>query len=90
MPFALIVILGYEFSLLTLGLKNFVFYGPRNDFISANREGLVSSFGYLAVCLIGIEVGRKVFQTLYDKNSNQGEKEDKRIDQKKRENSVLK
>jgi len=61
MPFALITIIGYEFSLLTLGLKNFVFYGPRNDFISANREGLVSSFGYLAVCLIGIEVGRKVF-----------------------------
>ncbi len=53
--------IGYEFSLLTLGLKQFVFYGPRNDFISANREGVASSFGYLAITLIGIEIGRKIF-----------------------------
>jgi len=58
---ALTIMLLYEFSLMSLGLKNYVFYGPRTDFISANREGVVSSFGYLAVCLFGIEVGRKVF-----------------------------
>jgi glucosaminylphosphatidylinositol acyltransferase len=51
----------YEFSLMSMGLKNYVFYGPRTDFISANREGVVSSFGYLAICMFGIEVGRKVF-----------------------------
>jgi phosphatidylinositol glycan class W len=51
----------YEFSLQTLGLKQFVFYGPRTDFISANREGIVSSCGYLAVTLISIEIGRKIF-----------------------------
>ena len=61
LPLALTIMVAYEFSLLTLGLKQFVFYGPRNDFISANREGVVSSFGYLAVCLVGIEIGRKVF-----------------------------
>jgi phosphatidylinositol glycan class W len=58
---ALTIMLLYEFSLMSLGLKNYVFYGPRTHFISANREGVVSSFGYLAVCLFGIEVGRKVF-----------------------------
>lgn len=55
----------YEFALLTMGLKDFVFYGPRNDFISANREGVVSSFGYLSICLIGIEFGRTIFKALY-------------------------
>lgn len=61
LPLALTIMCGYEFSLLTLGLKQFVFYGPRNDFISANREGVASSFGYLAITLIGIEIGRKIF-----------------------------
>ncbi len=68
LPLALGIMIGYEFALHTLGLKQYVFYGPRNDFISANREGFVSSFGYLSVCLFGIEVGRKVFSTLYSEN----------------------
>lgn len=58
MPAAVTIMVAYEFALLSLGLKNFVFYGPRNDFVSANREGIVSSFGYLAVCLVGIDIGR--------------------------------
>jgi hypothetical protein len=78
----------YEFSLMSLGLKNYVFYGPRTDFISANREGVVSSSGYLAVCLFGIEVGRKVFQILYEKEG-EGEKEVKVQGQKGREYRVL-
>jgi phosphatidylinositol glycan class W len=59
--------IAYEFSIVTLGLKDYVFYGPRTDFVSANREGIVSSFGYLAICLIGIEFGRTVFKGLFDK-----------------------
>ena len=61
LPFSLAIMIVYEFTLLTLGLKQFVFYGPRNDFLSANREGVASSFGYLAITLIGIEIGRKIF-----------------------------
>jgi hypothetical protein len=49
-----------------------VFYGPRTDFISANREGVVSSCGYLAICMIGIEFGRNIFVALFEK-----EKKDK-------------
>ena len=81
----------YVFFLLSLCLKNFVFYGPRNDFISANREGLVSSFGYLAVCLIGIEVGMKIFKSLYDNQTSKEdeEKTDKVQVQKRREASIL-
>ena len=58
MPAAVTIMVAYEFALHSLGLKNYVFYGPRNDFVSANREGIVSSFGYLAVCLVGIDIGR--------------------------------
>jgi glucosaminylphosphatidylinositol acyltransferase len=65
----------YEFAIVGMGLKDYVFYGPRNDFISANREGVVSSFGYLAVCLIGIEFGRNIFRSLYDQSPNQLDKE---------------
>jgi glucosaminylphosphatidylinositol acyltransferase len=82
----------YEFSLLTLGLKYFVFYGPRNDFISANREGVVSSFGYLAVCLVGIEIGRKVFQTLYDEGASKADNDSKEVKigaQRKREITIF-
>jgi phosphatidylinositol glycan class W len=61
LPLSLGIMIAYEFSLLTLGIKQFVFYGPRNDFLSANREGVTSSFGYLAITLIGIEIGRKIF-----------------------------
>lgn len=70
LPYAVILMIAYEFSIVTMGLKNYVFYGPRTDFISANREGIVSSCGYLAVSLIGIETGRTIFQALYsDKKS---------------------
>ena len=71
LPFAVTIMLGYEFSILALGLKNYVFYGPRNGFLSANREGVVSSFGYLAISLIGIEFGHNIFKSLYDKQHGQ-------------------
>jgi len=67
LPFAVTIMIAYEFSIIALGLKDYVFYGPRTDFVSANREGIVSSFGYLAICLIGIEFGRTIFQGLFDK-----------------------
>ncbi len=71
LPFAVAVMIAYEFSIVSLGLKDYVFYGPRNDFVSANREGIVSSFGYLAICLIGIEFGRMIFQALFEKIEKQ-------------------
>ena len=61
----LFIMIGYELSLVSFGLENYVFYGPRTDFISANREGFVSSFGYLAISLMGIEFGRNIFKALY-------------------------
>jgi len=65
--------IGYELSLVSFGLKEYVFYGPRTDFISANREGFVSSFGYIAISLIGIEFGKNIFKALFDENEEEKE-----------------
>jgi phosphatidylinositol glycan class W len=70
LPLALAIMIGYEFALVSMGLKDYVFYGPRTDWISANREGIVSSFGYFAVCLVGIEFGRNIFKELYMESPN--------------------
>uniref|UniRef100_A0A8C4MZT1 Phosphatidylinositol-glycan biosynthesis class W protein n=1 Tax=Eptatretus burgeri TaxID=7764 RepID=A0A8C4MZT1_EPTBU len=60
---ALIVGAAYELALLCFGLKSFVLHGwagtgDRADFISANREGLASTWGYMALYLGGVELGR--------------------------------
>lgn len=65
----------YEFSLISLGLRTYVFYSPRYDFISANREGLVSAFGYLSICLIAIQFGRNLFKHLYMEDDDREKKE---------------
>jgi phosphatidylinositol glycan class W len=49
LPMALAIMMAYEFAIQEFGLQNYVFYGPRTNFISANREGIVSTCGYLAI-----------------------------------------
>jgi phosphatidylinositol glycan class W len=55
----------YEFLLNTTSLKNYIFYAPRIDMISANREGICSTLGYISLHLLGMAIGRQVFSTLY-------------------------
>jgi phosphatidylinositol glycan class W len=49
LPFAFILMIGYELVLKEFGLEKFIFYAPRVDFISANREGIASLVGYLSL-----------------------------------------
>lgn len=54
----------HEYALSTKGLKEWVLGdAPRNDFVSANREGLVSVPGYVGLYLIGVAIGRLVHST---------------------------
>ncbi|POS84606.1 hypothetical protein EPUL_004443 [Erysiphe pulchra] len=55
----LAVILGaaYQASLDFTNLKTFVLSAPRNNILSMNREGIFSFVGYLAIFLIGQEIG---------------------------------
>ena len=67
-PFlGIIIVLPYQYLLSTTGLHAFVFFGfmgtaTRNGFIEANREGLVSSVGFLAVYFVGVQLGRILHQ----------------------------
>ncbi|KAE8623561.1 hypothetical protein XENTR_v10005654 [Xenopus tropicalis] len=52
----------YQLALETTGLKDFVFYGSdgkgtRVGFFNANREGIVSVTGYVAIYVAGVQVG---------------------------------
>ncbi|OCT91879.1 phosphatidylinositol-glycan biosynthesis class W protein [Xenopus laevis] len=52
----------YQVALETTGLKDFVFYGSdgkgtRVGFLNANREGIVSVTGYVALYMAGVQVG---------------------------------
>ncbi|XP_034933579.1 phosphatidylinositol-glycan biosynthesis class W protein [Chelonus insularis] len=56
------IIAMHEYALSTKGLKEWVLgNAPRSDFVSANREGLVSVPGYVGLYLIGIAVGRLIY-----------------------------
>lgn len=54
----------HEYIMSTKGLKTWVLRdGPRVDFFSANREGLVSVPGYVGLYFIGVAVGRLIHST---------------------------
>uniref|UniRef100_A0A0C9QI82 Phosphatidylinositol-glycan biosynthesis class W protein n=1 Tax=Fopius arisanus TaxID=64838 RepID=A0A0C9QI82_9HYME len=58
------IIIMHEYALSTNGLKEWVLGNtPRVDFVSANREGLVSVPGYVGLYLMGIAVGRVIHMT---------------------------
>uniref|UniRef100_A0A6V7MAH6 Phosphatidylinositol-glycan biosynthesis class W protein n=1 Tax=Bracon brevicornis TaxID=1563983 RepID=A0A6V7MAH6_9HYME len=51
----------HEYALSANGIKEWVLgNSPRDDFVSANREGLISVPGYVGLYLIGIALGRVI------------------------------
>ncbi|XP_017883489.1 uncharacterized protein At4g17910-like [Ceratina calcarata] len=62
----------HEYILSTKGLKEWVFSDrPRNNFVSANREGVVSVPGYVGLYLIGVAIGRLVHSTYKNSRTQQ-------------------
>lgn len=54
----------HEYTMSTKGLKTWVLRdGPRDDFFSANREGLISVPGYVGLYFIGVAIGRLIHST---------------------------
>ena len=64
MLYGLILLLAFEFASLQWDLRTYIFYAPRTNMISANKEGILSLPGYLAIQLIGIGIGSDIYQTL--------------------------
>ncbi|XP_014237069.1 uncharacterized protein At4g17910 [Trichogramma pretiosum] len=61
----------HEYALSTQGLKEWVMSDePRDNFLSANREGWVSIPGYVGLYLIGIALGRMI-HTSFQYSENQ-------------------
>lgn len=55
----------YQFALETSELKTFVMHNDdrENDFVHANKEGIFSIAGYVAIYLAGVQVGLYVMQS---------------------------
>lgn len=58
------IIFTMEFLFQAFDAKTFLWYAPRNDFFSANREGILSLMNYFSIHLIGMGVGRDIYKTL--------------------------
>ncbi|XP_014669699.1 PREDICTED: phosphatidylinositol-glycan biosynthesis class W protein-like isoform X2 [Priapulus caudatus] len=61
--FALVLSVLYQYLLINCGLADFLKYGSdgtdsRETLIDANREGLVSCIGYIALYFAGVQLGR--------------------------------
>jgi len=56
----------YQYALSWSGLTNFILHGAdgrggRQGLLNANREGILSSVGYIALYLIGVQIGCLLF-----------------------------
>lgn len=56
----------YQRALMN-GLEDFILNGSKGDgsrsgFVDANREGICSSLGYLALYFMGVSIGKLIFQ----------------------------
>jgi glucosaminylphosphatidylinositol acyltransferase len=49
---SLVTLLGYQYFLLATPLTDFIFNAPRISFLSHNREGILSLFGYVPLYLL--------------------------------------
>ena len=58
---ALLVAAAYQCALSFTGLQDFILHGPREDLLSANREGLFGCIGYTAVFFSGAALGKLIF-----------------------------
>ncbi|XP_023274099.1 phosphatidylinositol-glycan biosynthesis class W protein [Seriola lalandi dorsalis] len=61
---SLLIIGLYQFTLETSGLKEFIIHNNdrEKDFLHANKEGIFSVVGYVAIYMAGVQVGLYVMQ----------------------------
>ena len=57
----LTIMLAYQVAITHYDLAQYIFFAPRTEIISANREGIFSIFGYFSLQIIGIGLGRLLF-----------------------------
>jgi hypothetical protein len=67
---AIIMLMLYQFFLLKTPLTDFIFGASRKNFIYANREGILSLFGYIPMYLLAETFARHLFFNLDKSNEN--------------------
>lgn len=67
---AVLLGVGYQVVLESTDLKAYILTAPRTDLISANREGIFSFFGYLAIFLAGQDTGMYILPRNINPHSN--------------------
>lgn len=50
----------HQVALSVAGWREFVLFAPRTNLLSANKEGIVSLFGYFAIHLLGLSTGTMI------------------------------
>lgn len=55
-----LIAVGQQSALSHFGLESYILFAPRTSIISANKEGIVSLSGYLAIHLLGLSAGTLV------------------------------
>ena len=51
------LLVSYQYALTNLGVSDFIMNDDRSTFFAANKEGIISTAGYLALFLFGVEAG---------------------------------
>ncbi|XP_048256592.1 phosphatidylinositol-glycan biosynthesis class W protein-like [Haliotis rufescens] len=64
---SIVIAAGYQYSLTATSLPHYILHGAdgrgrREGFLDANREGLFSCIGYLAIYFAGVEIGSYIFR----------------------------
>ncbi|KAF3921597.1 hypothetical protein AA313_de0205790 [Arthrobotrys entomopaga] len=62
---------GYQLALFNHGVQNWVLLAERTNVINANKEGIASFFGYLAIFLAGQATGMRILPAISQKSPNQ-------------------
>ncbi|KAF9781098.1 GWT1-domain-containing protein [Thelephora terrestris] len=57
---AIAIALFHQVALSVAGWREFVLFAPRSNLLRANKEGIVSLFGYLAIHLLGLSTGTMI------------------------------
>ncbi|KAK6338856.1 Glucosaminyl phosphatidylinositol (GlcN-PI) nositol acylation protein [Orbilia brochopaga] len=63
----------YQLGLKRLDLQNWVLLAERTDLITANKEGIASFAGYLAIFLAGQAMGMRILPAVQSKRKPQGQ-----------------
>jgi phosphatidylinositol glycan class W len=57
----MVILLGYQYALVHSSLAEFIFYSPREGLFNANREGIFSTVGCLALYIICESIAFAIF-----------------------------